>query len=342
MIDDLRKISQLDSDDALGLAERQTEQLRFAFDFQFEPSGEILNVVVGGMGGSALAASMIVSWPGPKVPFIVNRQYSVPNFVNEKTLFVASSYSGNTEEILSALDDAQDKGAQIFVITAGGKLEEIASERDYPTAKIPGGLQPRMAVLYNYRALIELLERAGLETGLIDELESTTELLEQESSKWRADVPTQDNQAKQIAEKVMGKTPIIYAGPSLSAAAYKWKIDFNENAKNLSFYNQWPEFNHNEFMGWTSHPIEKPFQPIELLSDLENERVNKRFEISNRLLSGRMPEAIQVHAEGSSKLEHLLWTIMLGDFVSLYTAILNGINPTPVDLIEQLKEELAN
>lgn len=342
MIDDLRKISQLDSDDALGLAERQVSQLRFAFDFDFEPKGEISNVVVGGMGGSALAASMIVSWPGPKVPFVVNRQYSIPGFVDGRTLYVASSYSGNTEETLASLELAEAKGAQIFIITAGGKLEEIAHEKDYPMAKIPGGMQPRMAVWYNYRALLELLEKAGLETGLTDELESTTELLEQAASEWRADVPTQDNLAKQIAEKVMGKTPVIYAGPSLSAAAYKWKISFNENAKNLSFYNQWPEFNHNEFMGWTSHPVEKPFQPIELLSDLEDARVNKRFEVSNRLLSGRMPKAVEVQAEGESKLEHLLWSIMLGDFVSIYTAILNGINPTPVDLIEKLKEELSN
>lgn len=342
MIDDLRKITQLDTDDALGLAERQVSQLRFAFDFDFEPKGEIDNVVVAGMGGSALAASMVVAWPGPKVPFVVNRQYSIPGFVSDKTLFVASSYSGNTEETLAALKEAEDSGAQIFIITAGGKLDEIAHEKYYPMAKIPGGMQPRMAVWYNYRALLELLEKSGLETGLTDELESTTEFLEQESSRWRADVPTQDNLAKQIAEQVMGKTPVIYAGPGLSAAAYKWKIDFNENAKNVAFYNQWPEFNHNEFIGWTSHPIEKPFQPIELLSDLENERVNKRFEISNRLLSGRMPKAIEVQAEGSSKLEHLLWIIMLGDFVSIYTAILNGINPTPVDLIEQLKEELNN
>ncbi len=342
MLDDLRRISQLDADDALGLAQRQISQLKFAFDFEFEPKEEIRNIVVSGMGGSALAASMIVAWPGPKVPFVVNRQYSIPSFVDQHTLFIVSSYSGNTEEALSALDAAEATDAQIFVITANGKLEEIAHEKNYPMAKIPSGIQPRMAAWYNYRALLELLETAGLESGLTDELESTSELLQQAASQWRADVPTKDNYAKQIAEKIMGKTPVIFAGPGLSAAAYKWKISFNENAKNVAFYNQFPEFNHNEFIGWTSHPIEKPFQPIELLSELEDERINKRFEVTNRLLSGRMPKAIEVQAEGESKLEHLLWTIMLGDFVSLYVALLNGINPTPVDLIEKFKEELNN
>lgn len=342
MLDDLRRISQLDADDALGLAERQVSQLKFAFDFEFEPKEEIRNIVISGMGGSALAASMIVAWPEPKVPFIVNRRYSVPSFVDKHTLFVASSYSGNTEEEISVLAEAENTEAQIFVLTSGGRLEEIAHEKNYPMAKIPGGLQPRMAVLYGFRALSELLEVAGLESGLTDELESTSEFLQQAASQWRADVPTQDNYAKQIAEKIMGKTPIIYAGPGLSPAAYKWKISFNENAKNIAFYNQFPEFDHNEFLGWTSHPIEKPFQPIELYSDLEHEKINKRFEVSNRLLSGQMPSAIRVLTEGTTKLEHLLWSILLGDFVSLYLALLNGINPTPVDLIEKFKKELNN
>ena len=340
MLDDLNWISQRDPDDALGVAERQVSQLKFAFDFTFEPKGEIQNIVVSGMGGSALAASMVVAWPGPKVPFVVNRQYSIPAFVNDKTLFVVSSYSGNTEEALESLSKAEAAGAQIFVITAGGKLEEIAHEKKYPMAKIPGGIQPRMAAWYNYRALLELLEAAGLESGLTDELESTSELLTQAASQWRADVPTSENYAKQLAEKVIGKTPVIFAGPGLSAAAYKWKISFNENAKNVAFYNQFPEFNHNEFVGWSSHPIDKPFQPIELLSDNEHERIAKRFEITNRLLSGKMPQAIEVQTEGSTKLEHLLWAIMLGDFVTIYTALLNGVNPVPVDLVEKFKIEL--
>jgi glucose/mannose-6-phosphate isomerase len=342
MLDDLKRIAQLDTDDALGLAERQVSQLKFSFDFKFKPEREIKNIVVSGMGGSALAASMIVAWPAPKVPFIVNRQYAIPGFVGKDTLFVASSYSGNTEETLQALSEAREANAQIFIITANGQLEEIARENNYAMAKIPRGLQPRMAVWYNYRALLELLEAAGIESGLIDELESAADLLQQAASQWQADVPTSDNLAKQIAEKVMGRTPVIYAGPALSAAAYKWKISFNENAKNVAFYNQFPEFNHNEFIGWSSHPVEKPFQPIELRSELEDERVNKRFDVTNKMLSGLMPAAVEVYAEGSTKLEHLLWTIMLGDFVSLYTAMLNGVNPTPVDLVEKFKKELSN
>ena len=341
MLDNLKYITQKDSDDALDVVAKQSEQLKFPYNFNFEPTAEIGNIVVGGMGGSALAASMIINWPGPKVPFVVSRQYALPAFVNENTLFVASSYSGNTEEVLSMLDEALEKKAQIFIISADGKLEQIAHEKNLPFAKVPTGFQPRMAVLYNFRALLELLEAVKLEEGVIDDLEETVDFLAEAADEWRADVPTRDNYAKQIAEKIAGKTPIIYGGPALSSAAYKWKINFNENAKNLAFYNQWPEFNHNEFMGWTSHPIEKPFQPIELLSEFEDERVLKRFEISNRLLSGMMPSPIQVNAQGNGRLEQLLWTIQLGDFVSLYTAILNGLNPTPVDLIEKLKKELA-
>jgi glucose/mannose-6-phosphate isomerase len=340
MLDDLKYIAQKDTSDALGVAEKTPAQLQFAFDTKINKQSDIKNVVVGGMGGSALAASLFVAWPGANVPFVVNRQYDIPGFVGPETLFIGSSYSGNTEESLEALGKAKNKGAQIVLVSADGRMSEIAAEKNYPLLKVPSGLQPRMTVFYQYRALAEIMESVGLASDVVASLESSVDFLEQAAMNWRPDMPTQDNLAKQLAEDIAGKTPVIYAGPALSPAAYKWKISFNENAKNVAFYNQWPEFNHNEFIGWTSHPIEKPFQPIELISAFEHERVLRRFEISNRLLSGQMPHPIQVQAEGNSHLEHLLWTVLLGDFVTIYVALLNGLDPTPVELIERLKTEL--
>lgn len=342
MLDDLKFITQKDSSDALGVAEKTPMQLKHSFAPKLEKRGEIRNAVVSGMGGSALAASLFVSWPGPSIPFVVNRQYDIPGFVNEHTLFVASSYSGNTEETLSALSKAEERGAQIVIMSSNGKLAEIADAKSYPQFVVPSGIQPRMSVFYQLRALCELFEGFELASGIVEQLEAPVDFLSEAVSKWRPDVPTSQNVAKQLAEEIAGKTPVVFAGPRLSAAAYKWKISFNENAKNVAFYNQWPEFNHNEFIGWTSHPVEKPFQPIELLSSFENERVLKRFEISNRLLSGQMPFPLQIQAEGNSALEQLLWTVLLGDFVTLYVALLNGVDPTPVDLIEKLKLELKD
>jgi glucose/mannose-6-phosphate isomerase len=123
-------------------------------------------------------------------------------------------------------------------------------------------------------------------------------------------------------------------------AAYKWKINFNENAKNVAWCNSIPEFCHNEFIGWSSHPVEKPYSIIDIRSSFDNERVTKRFEIVDRLLSGKRPAAQVVQAQGDTLLQQLMWSVVFGDFVTLYVALLNGVDPTPVDLVEKLKVEL--
>jgi glucose/mannose-6-phosphate isomerase len=137
-----------------------------------------------------------------------------------------------------------------------------------------------------------------------------------------------------------GKTPIIYGGALTYPAAYKWKINVNENAKNTAWCNQLPEFNHNEFIGWSSHPIEKPFAVIDLISSFEHPRVLKRFEVSDRLLSGKRPKAHRVEAVGESVVEQLLYLVLLGDFVTAYLGILNNVDPSPVELVEKFKKEL--
>jgi glucose/mannose-6-phosphate isomerase len=166
------------------------------------------------------------------------------------------------------------------------------------------------------------------------------DFLDQSVKAWLPDVPTAQNPAKQLAQELAGKSPVIYAGPKLWPAAYKWKINFNENAKNVAWCNSFSEFNHNEFIGWSSHPTDKPYGIIQLQSNLEHARIQKRFEVSNKLLSGKWPEPQIIHAVGQTVLEQMLWFIALGDFVSLYLALLNGLNPTPVDLIEKLKTDL--
>ncbi len=128
----------------------------------------------------------------------------------------------------------------------------------------------------------------------------------------------------------------------MAPIAYKWKISWNENAKNVSFWNEYPEFNHNEFLGWTSHPVEKPFAVFDLISNFEHPRILKRFEISDRLLSGQRPKAMTIELKGKSPIAQMLWGSILADFVSIYVAVLNGVDPTPVPLIEKLKKELAD
>jgi glucose/mannose-6-phosphate isomerase len=343
MLDDLKLIHERDAQDTLGIAEKQWQQLLHDFEIKGNQSfADIKNVVYAAMGGSALAASIVPSWPRLSVPFEMVRDYDLPEYVGVGTLVIVASYSGNTEETLSALAEAEEKGAQIAVITGGGKLQQIAEEKGYALALIPKAEQPRYAVLYNFRALLDILNRADLVelNDLLPELQRAAESLRAAAAPWRADVPTANNPAKQLAQELMGKSVVVYSGPKLYPSAYKWKISFNENAKHVAWVNQIPEFNHNEFIGWSKQPTDKPYAVIDLRSNFEHQRVQKRFEVTARLLSGMRPEPHVVQAEGEDILEQLLWTIAFGDFVSLYLGILNGINPAPVELVEKFKKEL--
>ncbi len=341
MLDDLKMIHTRDPQDALGVAEKQWQQLIYDYKVDVSSFSDIQNVVLAGMGGSALPGVFLRSWPGTKVPFEIVRDYSLPEYVNPKTLFISSSYSGNTEETLTALIEAENRGAQIIVISAGGKLADKAKEKNYPLLTIPGGIQPRMCSFYFLAAFIQILEPLGIvEAGKRDELSKVSDWLKDKTVFWKAEIPTDSNPAKQLALELVGKSVVVYSGPKLFPAANKWKICMNENAKNIAWTNQFPEFNHNEFIGWSSHPTQKPYAVIEIRSNLENERVQKRFEVTERLLSGQRPSPEIVVPEGSSLIEQLLWASNYGDYVSLYLALLNGLNPTPVDLVEKLKVEL--
>lgn len=340
MLDDLKYIHDRDAQDALGIAEKQWQQLTHTYNVDLSGFKDVDNVVLAGMGGSALPAVFIRSWPGTLVPFEIVRDYELPAYVNEKTLFISSSYSGNTEETLAALASAEERGAQIIVVAAGGKLAEIAQDKNYPTFTIPGGIQPRMSSFYFLAALVQILEALALvSAGSTSELSRAADWLK-DQNEWRADVPTKNNAAKQLALELVGKSVVVYSGPKLFPAANKFKICINENAKNIAWVNQYPEFNHNEFIGWSSHPVDKPYAVVDIRSNLENPRVQKRFEVSERLLSGKRAAPEVVIPKGETLLEQMLWTCNFCDYVSLYLALLNGINPTPVDLVEKLKVSL--
>jgi glucose/mannose-6-phosphate isomerase len=342
MLDDLKYIHQRDGQDALGIAERQAGQLEYEFEVP-KIEGEFANIVFAGMGGSALPALLSVSWPGYKLPFDVCRQYHIPAYVSDRTLFIASSYSGNTEETLSALAEASDKKAFIVVMSGGGKLEELAAANGHIFIKIPKAEQPRYAVFYMLKAIAAIMESAGLldAAGANAQIAEAAGFLKESVKAWLPTVPQDNNPAKQLAMELAGKSGVVYAGPLLAPAAYKWKISFNENAKNVAWWGQYPEFNHNEFIGWSSHPVDKPYAVVDLRSNLEHPRILKRFELSDKLLSGRRPAAHVVDAQGETLLEQLLWTIAYGDFVTIYLALLNGVNPAPVDLVEKFKKELG-
>lgn len=344
MLDDINQINQRDPGRALEFATHPPQHL--GYDFGLSGSvhfgTDIQNVVFAGMGGSALAAEIVRSSPKLLVPYIIRKDYKLPEFVNEHTLVICASFSGNTEETVEALHEAEERGAAIAVIAHGGQLAALAEAKNLPLAKIPDCPQPRTATFYMYRATCEFLVAARLvERSILDELAAVSEPLERAVRAWQPDVPTEHNLAKQLAEKMYNTTPIVYAGPLMTPAAYKWKIGANENAKNTAWWGVFPEMNHNEFIGWSSHPEHKPFSVVDLISSFEHPRIQKRFVLTDKLLAGKRPAAISVQAHGGSVLEHVLYLILLGDFATTYLALLNNVDPTPVDLVEEFKKELG-
>ena len=311
MLDDLKYMHERDAQDALGIAEKQWRQYQHLFNFKWRAPRDIHDVVIAGMGGSDLAGKFLPSWPGLKVPLTILQDYILPKHVTTNTLLVCCSYSGNTEETLSVLKQAMsDKSAlkiapMVIVVSSGGQELELAKQAKLPVIVIPHDLQPRFAFGYQLRALIEILEQTPLLKASIQELTGASNFVKSSIEGWLPTVPTKSNQAKQIA----------------------WQGTL-------------PEFNHNEMLGWSEQPVQKPYAVIDLRTNLDHPRVQKRFKVSERLLSGKRPAAIVVDVQGKNPIEQLLWAVALGDFVSIYLALLNNLNPTPVDLVEKFKKAL--
>ena len=347
MLDDLKLIHTRDSEDALGIAQKQWEQYKYNFNFSWQPNATINKVVVDGMGGSGLAAKVIKSWPGIGLPYEIVQDYDLPKYVDSNTLVIVSSYSGNTEEEVSIINQAldpsrpEDQRPIVVVVSSGGKLHEIATEKNLPNITLPDGFQPRMTLGYQLRALCEIFQACGVVGDATQSLDQAADWLSTQLDSWLPTVQTKDNFAKQIAQDIVGKSIVVYASSLFAPVAYKWKISFNENAKSIAWWDQYPEFNHNEFLGWTNQPVEKPYSVIDLRSNLDNEQVKKRFKVSEELLSGKRPSPEVIALAGDNLLQQIIWGICLGDFVSLYTAILSGVDPTPVDLIEEFKKRLV-
>lgn len=344
MLDNLKYIHSKDAEDALGVAAKQWQQLESDIDLSKLPKtfNPISNVVYAGMGGSALGASLSTTWPGYNLPFEICRQYNIPKYAGPETLFVCASYSGNTEETISALKQAIAAKCQVVVMATGGQLQELATKHKVPFILLPKATQPRYAVLSNFLAIVKLMQLAKLTDtkGLTKQLSSTAKYLKTIQETWLPLVPTAKNPAKKLALDILGTTPVIYSGPDLAPAGYKWKISFNENAKNVAWQGVYPEFSHNEFIGWSSHPVTKPYTIIDLISAFDHKQINKRIDISSKLLSGNRPHPYTINLKAKNQLDELLGMVLYGDFVSIYLALLNGVNPTPVDLVEKMKKEL--
>ncbi len=305
----------------------------------------VSNLVITGLGGSAIGGDFLRLFAGDKleVPVIVNRDYTLPKFIDRKTLVFTVSYSGNTEETLSAYRQAREKGARIVALASSGKLRAMAEEDGVPLIVVPAGISPRAATGYLLMPTLAVLETLGLVGDLTGETSELITTLRTLREHFKPGLPVEQNQAKQIARRLWGKIPVIWAaGGNTEVVATRWKGQINENGKAPAYWNVFPELNHNEVVGFE--------EPAELLKQLEiiilrdrhdHPRVQQRMEITKTIIKDAVSGITEIWSCGEGRLSRLFSLTYLGDHVSVYLAVLYGIDPTPVKKIDYLKKKLA-
>lgn len=323
-----------------GFTRQLAEALKIgqAVDF-VRPGSDIRNILITGMGGSGIGANLVESLTFGRVPIPITvcKGYNIPQFVSPHTLFIACSYSGDTEETISAVNKAMLKRAHIICISSGGKMLEIAKEYNLFYMQIPNGsASPRTQIGYMIIALLSTLYHTNLiGAAFIKETENSIEYLDRGEKAIQAE-------AELIAKRLKGKLPIIYCDGRLHAMAIRFQNQLNENAKQLAHVNTFPEMNHNEIVGWRfPESILQQSQVIYLYSDHDHDRVGKRMEICRDYFEKRSTHIIDIIAEGASLLEQYYYLIHLTDWISYFLAKENQIDPDPVEAIVFLKEELA-
>ena len=330
-----------------GLSNQIQSSLAYMEDWTLKKKySQIDNVLIMGMGGSAIGGDFVaaVLEQDCEVPIIINRSYDIPNWVDEKTLVIASSYSGNTEETLSSFEQAVNKNAQIICVTTGGELFKKAINSNLDIVEVPQGLQPRAAVGYSFTLNLLLLAKLGL-----TDYKKTKENLNKSVKNliiWQSEFQKieVENTAMEISNKIKDTYPIIYTATGWTGVcALRFRGQLAENSKMLSSHFIFPEQNHNEIEGWTCNPeIMGKMAIIWLNDEDDHKQIKKRKQISNELLQQYPSEIIDIKMEGNSPIERMLKMIHFLDWVSYYTALLNGVDPTPVNRITELKSKLVD
>ena len=321
---------------------------RIGYEFQLpeEFKTKYKNIVCIGLGGSAIGADLVRSYitDDAEVPLFVSRNYTLPNFADDQTLVIASSYSGNTEEVLSAYRDARDRSCEIIAITSGGKLSEIAKDDDIATINIPAGMPPRAALGYSFFPLLILLSKIGIIKDRAFSIDETIRVLRKlKAACLNHRINDRDNQAKRIADEIYGKLPVIYAGiDHIDSVVTRWRGQLAENSKTLASSNLLPEMNHNEIVGWKNPKSVLKNSVVIILRDAaDHPRVSKRIDVTKKILMKENIGVIEIRSTGKELLARIFSLIYIGDYVSFYLAILNKTDPSPVERISYLKKELS-
>jgi glucose/mannose-6-phosphate isomerase len=297
------------------------------------------SIVFCGLGGSAISGDLLCDYLSGElsIPFTVIRGYILPSFVNEKTLVIISSYSGNTEETISCLEQALKKKSSIVVITSGGRIGEIATSNKIPIIKLRPGFQPRYALGQGFFTLLKLMQ----ELGIVEENENVKSIVNL-WGKRSEEYSNESNKAFEMAKELVGFIPVIYSSEFLSATGYRFKCQLNENSKLHAFSNEIPEMNHNEIIGWESFKEKQFNSKVIYLIDQDFHPQNlKRFEILREMLTEQKVDVLTLSSKEGSKKVRIMDLIFLSDWISFYLSVLRGFDPSEIDFIHRMKQRLT-
>ena len=332
-----KRLAEIDSGDQYGATVALPEHLRDALwrvasakIDDVEASG----LIVCGMGGSAIGGDLAAAAIGGRLgkPLEVVRGYGVPPWTPPDRAIFCSSYSGNTEETIACYAAAEAVGARRIVATTGGSLADAARRDRVPVIGMPSGLQPRAAVGYTFAIAAEVAAITGVGPAIRTEIDSSAAHLE-------AATDGLLSRASELADAVAESVPLVYGCGLTGPVAYRWKCQVNENAKRPCFSHTLPEMDHNEIVGWEGG--DGAYSAIFLEDRDQHPRERQRFELTAALIAPKAQSVIRVETEGETRTERLLWTVMLGDLLSLELAARGGVDPTPVTVIESLKDRLG-
>lgn len=293
------------------------------------------NIVLTGLGGSGIGGSIVQNFifDKAKVPFVVNKDYFLPAFVNKDSLVIVSSYSGNTEETLAAMKQAIKMKATVVCVTSGGKIAELANIKGIDCILLPAGLPPRACLGYSMTQLLFILKHfAVINYNFEKDFKASIKLLNQESKSIQA-------KARSLAKKLYGKTPIIYAASDMEGLAVRFRQQINENGKMLCWHHVIPEMNHNELVGWRTKDDSK--HVVIFRNEDDYERVQLRIDINKKVIKKYTSNVTELYSKGKSYWEHVFYLVHLTDWVSVYLAELGSYDPSEIEVINYLKGELA-
>ncbi len=347
VLDKLDEISKIDKSNMLSFCNEAPKHYRQAAKIAEKLSWDYSkpeNIIVAGMGGSAIGGELLKDWARNKASFSVevSREYQLPEYAGKKTLAVIVSYSGETEESLSTFLDAIKRKCSICCISSGGNLLTFAEKLGIPCLRLPPDMPPRAALPYLFVPLLVLAKKIGIVGGENENLSEVTNILEKVSAENSPSKPAKDNFCKNLAQEIDATVPVVYGSGFLRGVAQRFKQQFNENSKVPSKWEFFSELNHNEIVGWEgAGHLAKHFSAIFLRSKNEPSVIRCRIETTKNLVSSSLSKILEVWSEGNTELAQMLSTVCIGDFASVYLAILRKVDPTPVRTINLLKKRIG-